>query len=222
MSNLQTHVSSLGLPLFQLWGLVAANLTLFAVIPLLLLLLGGKMTRYMFPAFLLLGLGDLARLSNVLTPSVYFVGAFYIVILYGFVPVAIFGGLHASGNFEPRRRVTNGHQRHFFALVFVLVLLSSWFLYVPLVSYGPVVNSTDPRISYVYLFDAQVYAARYSPGRLLGSITDFNGLLINSSATGPPVFVGYTLGGPFWVAFNSSYHSQVYFSNSIALITNQP
>jgi hypothetical protein len=219
-SNLQAHISSVGLPPFQLWGLIAASLALFAVIPLFLLLYGGKMIRYMIPAFLLLGLGDLARLSNVLTPSVYFIGAFYIVVLYGFVPIAIFGGLHASGNFEPHHKTTQGHRNQFFAVVFVLSLVSSWFLYVPLVSYGPVTNSTDPRISYVYLFDAQVYAARYSPGRLLGSITDFNLLLINSSATGPPVFVGYAIGGPFWAAFNSSYPNQVYFSNSIALITN--
>jgi hypothetical protein len=222
-SGLQAHAVSLGLPLAQLYVLALANLGLFVVIPLALFVFGGKrFLPYMSPAYLLIIIGDVARLANALTPSVNFVGAFYILVLFGFAPMAILGGLYSTGRPYAPSNLAKSHATRFLAIICVLALISSWFTFLPLMSLGPVHYSSDARIGDVYLFDAQVYGARYSPGVLLGPVGDTNSLLINQSATGPPSYVGYALGGPYWKAFNASSRYDIYFANQFVVITDFP
>ena len=221
-SNLQTHVASLGLPLVQLYTLALANLGLFVVIPLALFVLGKRFLPYLFPAYALIMIGDVARLANACTPATDFVGALYVYVLFGFAPLAVLGGLHSAEKIKIHTAITERHTTQSLAIICILALVSSCFTFLPLVALGPIHYSTDARISYIYLFDAQVFGARYSPGELLGPITDTNSLLVNQSATGPPSYIGYVLGGPYWSAFNASSGHGVYFANQFVVITDFP
>lgn len=220
-----THISSLGLPLFQSIGLVAANVVFYMAIPGILVYFAYREridTMRLGPAIILYSAGLALRVANALIPNINYVSALYGYILFGFVPLGVLAALDARKP-SPITSVPRS-TRHSYQATSLLIVAGTvfllWFSATPMIPTGKIVSSSDPRANEINLLMAQFYGIQYGKGPLIGDIGDSNYFMIDWSLAGPPLTVLFTIPGQYFVQLPPNYAGDVFYSNGITVIVN--
>ncbi len=227
--NLQvsTHLSYLSLPLFQTVGSGIAFLTMFGVLPILLLgyslRQGWRLTSLVLPTTILV-IGVALRLSNIVTAQPTYVGALYEYVLYLALPVTILAAVHAR--FEANRAFGRSQIRRyryvFFVAVSVCVLVTTTFQITPLIPTGPISSTADPRMAPTFEQAAGVYANSFGTGTLSTSqLGDSGVLFVNPTNSSSQYLLTSPLSSPYGQQFRLSSTAGLYYTDGPIIIVGK-
>lgn len=197
------HLAAVGLPEFQSLGLAIAFLTMFGILPLLLLwhglTVGIRRRNFVVPGFLI-ALGVALRISNTVTATAQYVGALYGFVLFVFVPVSVFALVRASGRGSSRPQ-KGGYAKSLKILtvvVFGCVLVLSTFQLNPILPHGAVASVSDNRMRFVYLRASGLFTNEHgtSPVTVM-QISDISTLFVNPPAPSSDYLLTSGLPSPF-------------------------
>lgn len=225
--QLSAHLGQLSLPLFQTVASGIAFLTMFGIIPILLLRnslrQGWSPMSLVLPAVILV-IGVALRLSNTITSQPAFVGALYEYVLYLVLPVAVLMTLHTrlETNRTFGRSQIYRHSYLFFLAVSLCVLIIATFQINPLIPTGKINSVTDPRVEPTFVQAAGVYTSRFALGPLtITQISDTSVLFVNPSNPSSRYLLTSLLPTPYGQRFGLTSKTGLYYTNGPIIIVGK-
>jgi hypothetical protein len=211
------------LPLYRVIPLDIAFLVLFVLLPLLLLVqhrkYGITLKNLAIPGALLSS-GLALRVTSIVYGQSLYVTSFFVLILYLFLPISVFGLVRATF-LTQQIHVTSRNHNHSVAMVGIVfgcvLVLSVLGQILPL---GPIVYAQDPRVDYVTIPASGVFAQTYALTPLATEpIADLTTIFVS-----PAPISNYLLASPLHSIYSKPpilSQRDIYYTNGPIVIVNR-